>query len=804
MGHKKAITCVRFHNSIFEKRRKDGNKEAFVAVALGSRDRSFSVWATNLKRPFFVVTDVFDQSVLDLSWSKDGRVMMACSMDGTVAAVIFKEDELGRPMPEDKVREIMRSNYGKCYGLPVVKSHAVGAPSTPTDTAMVVENPELLLKKPSANANVASSSAKSLPPRPKGPTDKQIEARTSDGKRRITPIFIPPDEAEKTADFGSGEFKSLSTQEKSQIEIEKRDGVVKPNVSPSKSQSQSSSSNGTTSSQKSNSNSQQPNNEEKDADEPVVNIIQVRRKPRRIVDSSDEEEENPVEKKKGNDGKTSKNRTMEAKLRELAMAKPDLMTAKRKATESSGCGSGSGEGGDSPRPKKRGRPPVNRTTSSTEVTVPAKGHEENLPAPSAISNGNYNSGINIYLKSASEEMSTHAVLPPLLIDKRKNYAFSFGDEKVLMSVVNGFKSLSGNDGSDDVSGCPEAVHLVKFSHHSGISQKVLLSSAVTCVCACSGVLVVSCADATVHLFDSSGRRCFPPFAVPAPLSQLVTSEGRLAAVTTTGRFFLWRLVNDRPEVLLRNECVLSLLSSGRPSESDEETEPIIITKLSLTESGDPILVTSGGKSFVFDFNVGTWLKLADTRNTVADISSYAYSSSSGTRGSRVFSEKNASLPLSSLIVAANSGSSMISSAVTKDLSPALRNLANISHCESQMKAAFHLKSPREYKYWLLRLTKHLSEEGQPEWRLRNLLDSFLEPKNPTGDAKMPFEWESSILDLDKRQLLTDALKVVSSSVARQRLYLEYQDQLGSGEEMKELNGLLHDDTEFNGEVVEAS
>ena len=28
---------------------------------------------------------------------------------------------------------------------------------------------------------------------PKGPTDKQIEARTPDGKRRITPIFIPPE-----------------------------------------------------------------------------------------------------------------------------------------------------------------------------------------------------------------------------------------------------------------------------------------------------------------------------------------------------------------------------------------------------------------------------------------------------------------------------------------------------------------------------------------------------------------------------------------------------------------------------------
>jgi protein HIRA/HIR1 len=46
-------------------------------VALGSRDRSISVWSTHLKRPFFVINDVFEQSVLDMSWSKDGKILLA-------------------------------------------------------------------------------------------------------------------------------------------------------------------------------------------------------------------------------------------------------------------------------------------------------------------------------------------------------------------------------------------------------------------------------------------------------------------------------------------------------------------------------------------------------------------------------------------------------------------------------------------------------------------------------------------------------------------------------------------------------
>ena len=44
-------------------------------------------------------------------------------------------------------------------------------------------------------------------PKPSGPTDKQIESRTTDGRRRITPIFIPPD-AEESRDDDASAFKS--------------------------------------------------------------------------------------------------------------------------------------------------------------------------------------------------------------------------------------------------------------------------------------------------------------------------------------------------------------------------------------------------------------------------------------------------------------------------------------------------------------------------------------------------------------------------------------------------------------------
>ena len=64
-----------FHISVFDKVNKEsGKNEMYVVVALGSRDRSFSVWTTSLKRPFFVINDAFDQGVLDMSWSRDGKI----------------------------------------------------------------------------------------------------------------------------------------------------------------------------------------------------------------------------------------------------------------------------------------------------------------------------------------------------------------------------------------------------------------------------------------------------------------------------------------------------------------------------------------------------------------------------------------------------------------------------------------------------------------------------------------------------------------------------------------------------------
>lgn len=63
-----------------------------------------SIWSTALKRPLVVIKDLFTNSVMDISWSSCGTIMMACSWDGSVAVAQFSWNEIGQPLSiEEKV-----------------------------------------------------------------------------------------------------------------------------------------------------------------------------------------------------------------------------------------------------------------------------------------------------------------------------------------------------------------------------------------------------------------------------------------------------------------------------------------------------------------------------------------------------------------------------------------------------------------------------------------------------------------------------------------------------------------------------
>uniref|UniRef100_A0A8C8ZRU9 Protein HIRA n=1 Tax=Prolemur simus TaxID=1328070 RepID=A0A8C8ZRU9_PROSS len=219
VGHRKAVTVVKFNPKIFKKKQKNGSSAKpscpYCCCAVGSKDRSLSVWLTCLKRPLVVIHELFDKSIMDISWTLNGLGILVCSMDGSVAFLDFSQDELGDPLSEEEKSRIHQSTYGKSLAIMT---------EAQLSTA-VIENPEMLkyqrrqqqqqqLDQKSAPAREPGSAAsvtgvvngESLEDIRKNLLKKQVETRTADGRRRITPLCIAQLD---TGDFSTAFFNSI-------------------------------------------------------------------------------------------------------------------------------------------------------------------------------------------------------------------------------------------------------------------------------------------------------------------------------------------------------------------------------------------------------------------------------------------------------------------------------------------------------------------------------------------------------------------------------------------------------------------
>ncbi len=183
--------------------------------ALGSRDNSVSIWLTGLLRPVVVIENLFNGPVLDLSWSTLGHNLLACSYDGTVALLKFCENEIGKTLT--KSQKVLRIwSYGKLrywddsrllnssflQDQMYEKVYGTSAIGHRPSNSLIIEDPILEKladekdKPKNENHEVTENKEKtttSTPTKAPAPvSNKQIETRTSDGRRRITPICVAP------------------------------------------------------------------------------------------------------------------------------------------------------------------------------------------------------------------------------------------------------------------------------------------------------------------------------------------------------------------------------------------------------------------------------------------------------------------------------------------------------------------------------------------------------------------------------------------------------------------------------------
>ncbi|KAF7634669.1 Protein HIRA [Meloidogyne graminicola] len=109
VGFRKAVCAVRANTHCFQLKNYSGTHSTFACFAIGSRDRSISVWLMpNFARPLVVIEKVFNDSVVDLS----KLTLAACSKDGVVRILKFSDNEIGNMLSEHETALILEKLYG--------------------------------------------------------------------------------------------------------------------------------------------------------------------------------------------------------------------------------------------------------------------------------------------------------------------------------------------------------------------------------------------------------------------------------------------------------------------------------------------------------------------------------------------------------------------------------------------------------------------------------------------------------------------------------------------------------------------
>ncbi|XP_014861314.1 PREDICTED: protein HIRA [Poecilia mexicana] len=750
VGHRKAVTVVKFNPKIFKKKQKNGSSPKpscpYCCCAVGSKDRSLSVWLTSLKRPLVVIHDLFDKSIMDISWTLTGLGMLVCSMDGTVAYLDFSLDELGDPLSEEEKNTIHQNIYGK--------SLAITSTEVQLSTT-VIENPEMLKyqqeRQNSAQNNAGAAAAgpeaaapkvnsvmngESLEDIRKNLLKKQVETRTADGRRRITPLCIAQLD---TGDFSPALFNSAP--------ILPSGSSLSNQIAP---QLNSDSSPGQPSSL-----GARPNQDGLLTSPPAAGVAKAleddkdglksgllltsasKIEPMKALDSRFTERSKatpgipsaisstaglaPLERPKDavsalKDAK-AKEETSSDSEDKMAVINKNLAFAKRKPELLL-------DGGEVVEKRKKGRPRKDKMAASipqpfTQITpLPLEREPSRAAAPPPA--------------------AAVLRLPTPSLQKAFSLQVSM-DPSVFLEVENDVSVVAGSKLSQ-----------LRCSR-DGRDWNTLLPSSVLAAAGSSDVLAVACDDRMLSVFSCSGRRLLPAIQLATPVSALHCSAHFVMVLTAGATLSVWDV--QRQKALVKNESLQTIFSGA------ETTVSLSL----LTQQGVPIIGLSNGKSFCFSVSLETWTLIADKGDSLVQCADF--------RSCLPSQDAAASSGPLAVVQGRNLNAGRLASRLSSTPHH-LQQSMTLAFLENQLASALTLQSAQEYRYWLLIYARFLVNEGS-EYRLRELCKELLGPVHKSAASS----WQPATLGLHKRELLREVLPVIGENLRFQRLFTEYQDQL---------------------------
>ncbi|XP_075424653.1 protein HIRA isoform X2 [Ascaphus truei] len=743
VGHRKAVTVVKFNPKIFKKKQKNGSSSKssgpYCCCAVGSKDRSLSVWLTSLKRPLVVVHDLFDKSIMDISWTLNGLGILVCSMDGSVAFLDFSQNELGDPLSEEEKNNIHQSTYGKSLAITT-------EPQLPNT---IIENPEMLKfqqRQPPQQEAEQGAAAHREVPAPKVASmvngesledirknllKKQVETRTADGRRRITPLCIAQLD---TGDFSTAFFNSIPIS-----------GSLAGSMLSSHSNQQliSLDSNTTSSLGAAKSSLEPAGNSTKPAEEaankesgsasctnpvaPAGLTTPSKIEPMKALDSRFTERSKATSgtaavahlNQTAVDRSKEQNATKDPKPRDAeSSSDSEDKTPTATKTLCKRKGETDADGGEK---RRKGRPRKDSRLMSVSLTVQVASTSEKEIACVATPALTYKLPTPAFQKSFTVQISM--------------------DPSMYIEVENGVTAVGGSK-----------LSRLKC-HREGKEWESLLTSRILAAAGSNEVVCVACEKRMLSMFSGSGRRVFPPIILPSPISTLQCTGSYVMALTAAAALSVWD--THKQTAVIKNESLQTILSGN----------DMTVSQTLLTQRGIPVLSLSNGKAYCFNPSLSTWNLVSDRQDSLAQCADYR----------NCLPSQDAMMcsgPLA--IIQGRSSNAGRQAARLFSMPHLVQQETTTAHLENQVAAALMLQSSQEYRHWLLIYARYLVNEGF-EQRLRDVCQDLLGPIHHSAGS----QWESKILGLRKRELLKELLPLIGQNLRFQRLFTEYQEQLDS-------------------------
>ncbi|XP_041266216.1 protein HIRA [Onychostruthus taczanowskii] len=751
VGHRKAVTVVKFNPKIFKKKQKNGSSTKsscpYCCCAVGSKDRSLSVWLTCLKRPLVVIHELFDKSIMDISWTLNGLGILVCSMDGSVAFLDFSQDELGDPLSEEEKSNIHQSTYGK--------SLAIMTEAQLSTT--IIENPEMLkyqqrqqqqgdqknasLREGSGNATapkVASMvNGESLEDIRKNLLKKQVETRTADGRRRITPLCIAQLD---TGDFSTAFFNSIpisgtlsgsmmssqSNQQLMSLDSNAANSLntSKPSVEPTAASIKPTDDAANKDGVNATSASAAPS-----ASSSSVLTTPSKIEPMKAFDSRF------TERSKATSGTavvTNTNQTVVDRLKDQNLIKDNkpkdilesssdseekipavkpLSVPKRKLELE----------GETVEKKKKGRPRKDSRLVPVTLTV---------QSPATL---------------ASEKDAACISAPALALKlptpiPQKSFTLQISsDPSMYLEVENEMTTVGGSK-----------LSRLKCNREGKEWETVLTSRILAAAGSCE-IVTVACEKRTLSVFSACGRRLLPPIILNTPISTLHCTGSCIMALTTAATLSVWDV--HKQTAIVRDESLQTIFSGSDAT----------VSQILLTQHGIPVMSMSDGKAYCFNPSLSTWNLVSDKQDSLAQCADFRTSLPSQ-------EAMLCSGPLA--VIQGRTSNSGRQAARLFSMPHLVQQETTLAYLENQIAAALMLQSSHEYHHWLLIYARYLVNEGF-EYRLRELCKDLLGPVHYSAGS----QWESTVMGLRKRELLKELLPVIGQNLRFQRLFTEYQEQL---------------------------